>query len=182
MNALYNKCLNVLIIQNNIECNECRTCNLGVFGKCECKYYNVQLVNCKNCNIILNKCKECNKYFDKLIKNYCNNCIENIKINNPSNNDETYEYDNNNLCWKFISKNQECKLCKNKRLFNNEHNKCNQIDYIYNNCEILNLQNKYKNKEFKIINNKFNDLIFYKFKCICNNEKWINIIYINNSN
>jgi hypothetical protein len=114
-----------------------------------------------------------------LTKNYCNNCINYIKLNNPSNKDETYEYDNNNLYWKIISKKQQCKLCKNERLFNNEHNKCNAINYICNDCEIINLKDKHKNFEFKIINGKFNDLIFYKFKCICNDEIWISTEYLN---
>lgn len=177
-----NKCSNVLTIENKTEYNECRACNLGVFGRCDCKYYDVQIMSCFNCNIELNKCKECNKYFDKLTKNYCYDCINNIKLHNPSNNNESYEYDDNNLCWKIISRKQQCKLCTNERLFNNEHNKCNNLNYICNKCEIIDLKNRYKNLEFKITNNKFNDSIFYKFNCICNDENWIKIYYLDGGN
>lgn len=72
---------------------------------------------CNICNIELNKCNQCNKYFDILIQNKCLDCIENIKNNNPSNDNEIYEFDEKYLKWNLIEKKYICITCNNSKFY-----------------------------------------------------------------
>src|SRR5258708_994503 len=63
--------------------NECRACNLGVFGNCSCENYTRTLINyyCENCKCNVIHCKKCNKFYKNDVHKhtddyYCNNCLK----------------------------------------------------------------------------------------------------------
>jgi len=184
-----NKCsskiiLNTLIIK---EKKECSGCNLGIFGNCYCRYIDVKINKymCNICNIELNKCNQCNKYFDILIQNKCLDCIENIKNNNPSNDNEIYEFDEKYLKWNLIEKKYICITCNNSKFYKKIHNVFKYYYYEYNcsGCKIKDLKYIYNDLLFKIKFTEINEEILFKKICICNNyTEWINICYLNENN
>jgi len=179
-----NKCLQELTINNveNNELQECRSCNLGVFSNgCECKYYNVLIQEywCENCNIKLEKCEMCNYYYDNLIKNKCELCIEKIKSNNPSNETCKYIFDVENLIWKIFEKKYICIQCKIGKFYNINHSIFKHYDYEYICicCKINNLKKIYTDN-FEFITN-INENIIFRKKCICDKyTDYIDIFYI----
>jgi hypothetical protein len=155
---------------------------LGVFSNgCECKYYNllIQEYWCENCNIQLQKCKICNHFYDNLIKNKCEICIEKLKSNNLSNENCKYTFDDENLIWKIFEKKYICIRCKigNYYNINNSIFKYYEDEYICICCKINNLKKIY-NDNFEFIT-YINENIIFRKKCICNEyTDYINIFYI----
>jgi len=189
-----NKCSNILILKQftKKEHYECRGCNLGVISNCECYYYDVIQDEywCEKCNIQLYKCNNCNNYYDNLIKNTCINCIEIIKNNNPSYDDNIYVFDEEYLKWKLIKRKYICKICNNIKYYNNDHRNFtynNDNKYICINCELDCKLKKIKHNnndyEFKIKEYEKYDEIFFKKLCICKKyTDWIPINYIDGYN
>lgn len=171
------KCDLTLIIKN-VEMNkhtECKACNLGCFtSNCTCKYYviNTKEYWCEKCNIEHISCKKCNNLYDKLNNNYCYECVKIIKRNNPSTNDNIYNFDETYVSWE---------LCKKKCEFCNCIKKIDEFKFNYDTCNYCELQKeldkikKNSDVEFMIIKNEIKG----RKLCLCGSyTDWVDKFYI----
>lgn len=172
------KCDLKLIIKNVDKKNhiECRSCNLGCFtSNCGCKYYTINIKEywCENCNIQHDSCKKCNILYDKLNNKYCYECVEIIKNNNPSTNNNIYEYDEKYIEWKLCGK--KCKTCnciKEMEDYKFHNDTCN---YCEIQKELDNINNSKNEHEFMIIDNKIKG----RKICLCGYyTDWVDKFYI----
>lgn len=110
-----NLCKNELkvIVKTETEYKDCRACNLGVFSSsCSCQIITKEITEyfCDNCKINLDICKSCNNYFDKLLFNKCESCFNQLKLDNPSDNNNKYKFIEEIGDWRQILK--RCQCCK----------------------------------------------------------------------
>lgn len=175
----------VIIKPNNIGfCKGCRSSFNNISCTCDKDKEDIIIDEywCEKCNIKLYECEKCNNYYDKLINNICTKCIENIKNNNPSNNEFIYEF--NNTRWYLIKQQLICKICNDEKYFKTNHTHIRNIGYIQYiciNCKIHNLKSKYKNYEFKIEEDETSNHTYFRKLCICQNiTEWIRLDYILN--
>ena len=167
------------IIQEWNECYECcqddRPFNMNRKdrGKCECLKIDINIFFCNNCKIQVYKCKDCLNYYEKN-KFYYNSCIECLKNNNPSDNNNIYEWNDNNKSWKLIKIKKKCTICNINYYICEGKNNINEINICIQ-CQLQKLQKQFNNIEFNIINEN----ISFKKKCICNNfTNWIDKYYL----
>lgn len=188
LSNICNICFNILETKTNIirEHNECRSCNLGVFSSgCTCSYTDAKYVEywCKNCEIQLYSCRQCKNYFDKLTCNYCENCKNKIKTNNPSNEQFIYEFNDKTVNWDL--KKKKCTNCLkfleacDWSQFPNPHsyfsNDVNICIYCILEIKLGELIKEYNDVEFTIVNKN----IKFRKKCICTKfTDWIDIFYL----
>jgi hypothetical protein len=173
------KCNDIPINKTIQEWNECYECcqddrpfniNRKNKSKCECLKININIFFCNNCKIQVYKCKDCLNYYEKN-KFYYNSCIECLKNNNPSDDNNIYEWNDNNKLWKLIKISKECTICNINYYKDNDINKIN----ICIQCQLNKLQKKYNYMEFNINNEN----IIFRKKCICNNyTEYIETTYI----
>lgn len=178
------KCSSVLIEQNTQvrESNECRACNLGVFGSCTCTYHYITVKELV-CDVCERTCKKCNLVQDvnNLKNKMCESCINRIKQTNPSNEDKIYEYSEYNNCWYLVCRNEKCMKCSKNMMRDYGGSK------ICKECIIDNIKQrlgeiKSNNYEFDIELDKKAQFIKknYRNKCGCDEfTDWKNISMYN---
>lgn len=183
------KCNNIpinKIIQEWRECYECgqddRPFNMNRKNKgiCKCLKIDIDILFCTNCEIQVYLCKYCLNYYEKdkdsyihsygkdefYYKNCIDSCIECFKNNNPSDDNNIYEYNDNNKSWKLINIKKECTICNENYYIKNKNgiDICLQCQLKKLQSQLKKLQKQFNNIEFNIINE---DIMFRK-KCICN--------------
>lgn len=185
-----NICLNESISKyvNKREHIECRGCNLGIFGNCDCYYYDIQIIIywCQRCNHEIFKCQNCNNYYNNLLNNICSRCIEIIKNNDPSDENSMYFFDeNSSIKWVLYKKKYTCISCNNSEYYYDDHEnfKLDINNYICINCNLEKLKQSFDNCKFKIKKLKTCEKIYFKKLCNCKKyTDWIEICYINENN
>lgn len=136
--------------------NECRACNLGVFGNCSCEQYTRTLIKyyCDNCDYYVLHCEKCKKYYKNDIckqtnEYHCRNCLKqkydrellfykNQYPNYKFEGDYDYLYQG---CWILFKK--QCIVCDN---FTNNFsvNNINNKDFINIHCEKCDPSSEFK--------------------------------------
>lgn len=118
-------------------------------------------------------CKKCNCLCDVLINNYCYMCLQDIKNNNPSSNENIYYF--NEIYFEWMLHQKKCERCNYIKTL--EHFEFNNI--ICNNCQLQKELEKIKKHnndiDFMILDNKIKG----RKICPCGSyTDWINKFYV----
>jgi len=115
-------------------------------------------------------CKKCNElkwyksgYYDTF-KGLCETCVDRAKNNDPSDENNKYEF-KEPISWEKVKVKCTCTQCGKSKWYNVDHH--NENPYICSRCKIKELKSVYKNCKFSLRNNGYMDDISFKKECIC---------------